>query len=193
MRMSTILAAVLSAVALDWPVSAKVVFAGTAIAPAAAGMEAKVQFAAIPASPLATALSGTVSGQVQRVGFRALIFKEAIRYNLAGEVRNQTDGTVRFVLQGPAGRISKALRRIRKGTRASNGVAVTTESASPREGLGTFTVWGWTSATRQVTKPYDLVFALRTPDGTVSAKEAAYRRILEETLDPTDRPKLRGR
>ncbi len=64
MRMSTILAASLPAVALDWPISAEVVFAETAIAPAATGMDAKVQFAAIQASPQATALSGTVSGQV---------------------------------------------------------------------------------------------------------------------------------
>ena len=47
-----------------------------------------------------TAVSGTVTGNVQEVGFRAMIQKQAIRYNLAGSAENNTDGSVRFTLQG---------------------------------------------------------------------------------------------
>jgi len=46
------------------------------------------------------AISGVVSGNVQKVGFRAMIQKQAIKYNLAGSVKNRNDKTVRFILQG---------------------------------------------------------------------------------------------
>jgi Acylphosphatase len=40
------------------------------------------------------AIAGTVSGQqIQKVGFRAMIQKHAIMYNLAGYARNNPDGT----------------------------------------------------------------------------------------------------
>lgn len=141
------------------------------------------------------AVTGVVTGNVQKVGFRALILRQAIRYNLAGEARNEPDGTVRFSLQGTGERISRALTELRKGTGKSSDVKVTTESAAPREGLVAFTVVAWTSSTREISKPYDLVFALRSPDGVVSAKEArrVYHRILEETLEPADRARLHGR
>jgi hypothetical protein len=34
------------------------------------------------------AVSGVVSGNVQKVGFRAMIQKQAIKYNLAGSTKN---------------------------------------------------------------------------------------------------------
>src|SRR5271166_3426817 len=51
------------------------------------------------------AIAGTVSGNVQKVGFRAMILKQAIEYNLAGSARNNPDGTVQFSLQGDRNRI----------------------------------------------------------------------------------------
>jgi hypothetical protein len=38
--------------------------------------------------------------QCQKVGFRALILKRAIEFNLAGSARNTMEGTVQFILQG---------------------------------------------------------------------------------------------
>src|ERR1019366_574342 len=38
------------------------------------------------------AISGIVSGNVQKVGFRAMILKRAIEYNLAGSARNTKEG-----------------------------------------------------------------------------------------------------
>ena len=48
------------------------------------------------------AVKGIVSGaMIQKVGFRAMIQKQAIMYNLAGYARNIPDGTVSI---SPAGR-----------------------------------------------------------------------------------------
>jgi hypothetical protein len=47
-----------------------------------------------------TAVSGIVTGNVQEVGFRAMIQRRAIRYNLAGSVENKNDKSVQFFLQG---------------------------------------------------------------------------------------------
>jgi Acylphosphatase len=45
-----------------------------------------------------TAVSGKVTGNVQKVGFRAMIQRQAIRYNLAGSAENDSDGSVKFTL-----------------------------------------------------------------------------------------------
>ena len=85
------------------------------------------------ASPLAqlnakaqnvTAVSGIVTGNVQEVGFRAMIQRRAIRYNLAGTVENKNDKSVQFFLQGDEDRIDKALNAVRKGTKKSSDVNV---------------------------------------------------------------------
>jgi acylphosphatase len=75
-----------------------------------------------------TAVSGKVTGKVQQVGFRALIQKQAIRYNLAGSTENNSDKSVAFILQGDSDRIKKALKTIRKGTKKSSDVNVKTSS-----------------------------------------------------------------
>ena len=54
------------------------------------------------------AITATVPGEkIQKVGFRAMIQKEAIMYNLAGFARNNPDGTVDVSLQGDKGRIDR--------------------------------------------------------------------------------------
>jgi acylphosphatase len=47
-----------------------------------------------------SAVSGIVTGNVQEVGFRAMIQRRAIQYNLAGSVENENDKSVQFFLQG---------------------------------------------------------------------------------------------
>ena len=61
------------------------------------------------------AVLGTVTGNVQKVGFRAMIQKQAIQYNLAGVTENNSDGSVQFSLQGDSDRIKRALKAIRTG------------------------------------------------------------------------------
>ena len=39
-----------------------------------------------------------VSGNVQKMGFRAMILKQAIKYNLAGSAQNTQEGTLQSTL-----------------------------------------------------------------------------------------------
>ena len=58
------------------------------------------------------AVEATVSGNDQQVGFRALVMKQAIEYNLAGSARNDANQVVRFTLQGSKKRIDWAVATI---------------------------------------------------------------------------------
>jgi len=118
------------------------------------------------------AVSGIVTGKVQEVGFRARIQKQAIRYNLAGSAQNNNDNSVRFVLQGSKDRIDQALRSISKGTKKSSDVNVSISSASVEPNLETFTVIGWTSISRRISHPYNLVFSLRHDNTTITKDQA---------------------
>jgi acylphosphatase len=142
------------------------------------------------ASAQQQAIKGIVSGaMIQKVGFRAMIQKQAIMYNLAGAARNIPDGTVSLSLQGDKTRISKVLDAIRAGTKKSsqdNKISVTDDALDPN--LKTFTVYQWTSTTRNITNPYDLVFQLRPGDAEISKKQAsaAWNTIAEGTLKGDD-------
>jgi len=134
------------------------------------------------------AISGIVTGNVQKVGFRAMIQKQAIRYNLAGSARNESDQSVRFVLQGPKDRVDQALDTIREGTRNSSNVKVSVSPATVAPDAKTFTVFGWTSVSRAIAHPYDLVFDLRQDNTTLSKHEAkaVWLRICEGTVQGDD-------
>jgi acylphosphatase len=142
--------------------------------------------------PALQATSGTVSGTVQKVGFRALILKQAIELNLAGSAKNNDDGTVQFTLQGDKKRIGRALTAIGKGTKKSADVKVATSPATIDPALSTFTVIAWTSTSRHITNPYDLVFVLRADDTVISKKKAkdVYHQILKDTVKGDDLNKL---
>ena len=72
-------------------------------------------------SPKQAAVTATVTGtDIQKVGFRAMIQKEAIMYNLAGSARNNPDGTVSVSLQGDKDRIEDTLAAIRSGSKKSS-------------------------------------------------------------------------
>ena len=112
-------------------------------------------------SPETAAISATVTGNDQRVGFRAMVMKQAIEYNLAGTAKNDPNNVVEFTLQGRPKRIDEAVATIRNGTRKSSNIEVKTAPAAVDPKLDTFTVVDWTSTTRQITTPYTLVFRLR--------------------------------
>ena len=46
------------------------------------------------------AILATVTDDDQHVGFRAMIMKQAIKYNLAGSAKNEANEIVHFTLQG---------------------------------------------------------------------------------------------
>jgi acylphosphatase len=138
------------------------------------------------------AISATVTGGDQKVGFRAMVMKQAIEHNLAGMAANQPNMIVSFTLQGDGTRIDKAIASIDEGTKRSAGVSV---SASPStiKPLETFTIFDWTSSTRGITKPHTLIFTLREDDGVISTDDAktVWHGILQNTLDVEDSKKLR--
>jgi acylphosphatase len=63
------------------------------------------------------AISGTVTGNDQRVGFRAMIMKQAIECNLAGFTKNLPNDVVNFTLQGNGERLTDAVSAIQEGTK----------------------------------------------------------------------------
>src|ERR1700733_6124112 len=54
-----------------------------------------------------------VHGRVQMVGFRAFVITHADDAGLSGTVRNQPDGTVEAVLEGPAPDVDRMLGPVR--------------------------------------------------------------------------------
>src|SRR5580704_11719542 len=91
------------------------------------------------------AISATVTGDDQEVGFRAMIMKQAIEYNLAGFAKNEENGTVHFTLQGDSNRLDAALAAIRVGTKKSSDIGVSSTQTEVERHLSTFTIIDWTS------------------------------------------------
>jgi acylphosphatase len=141
-----------------------------------------------------TAISATVTGDDQQVGFRAMVMKQAIEYNLAGSAKNDADEIVQFVLQGDPDRINAAIASIRDGTKKSSNIEVKTTASTVDPKLNTFTIIGWTSTSRNITTPYTLVFHQRSKDKTISESEAKdiWNEILRATLKGDDLKKFGG-
>ena len=60
-------------------------------------------------------LDATVRGMVQGVGFRMWVARTAPRLGLTGWVRNEPDGSVRCVAEGPRVDLDELLARLRSG------------------------------------------------------------------------------
>ena len=138
------------------------------------------------------AISATVTGNDQHVGFRAMIMKQAIEYNLAGSAKNEADGIVHFSLQGEPDRLDSALAAIREGTKKSSNIEVSATETTVDRDLSTFTIVDWTSTSRNITTPYTLVFTLRADDREIAKSEAkgVWHQILRTTLHGEDLQKL---
>ena len=139
------------------------------------------------------AISATVTGNDEQVGFRAMIMKQAIEYNLAGSAENEENKIVHFTLQGDSDRVDSALVAIRAGTPKSSNIEVNASQIEVDRGLSTFTIIDWTSASRGITTKYALVFTLRADDKVISNSEAknVWHQILRTTLQSADLQKLR--
>jgi acylphosphatase len=138
------------------------------------------------------AISVTVTGDDQKVGFRAMVMKQAIEYNLAGIAKNEPNMIVRFTLQGDIKRIDRAIAAIDEGTKRSTGVRASPSPAKIEPNLKTFTIVDWTSSSRQITNPYTLIFTLRADDVVISPDDAktVWHGILQKTLKGEDLKKL---
>jgi len=62
-------------------------------------------------------LHGFVHGQVQGVGFRYFLMREARRLGLRGWVRNRDDGTVEFVAEGARADLERLKQAAEQGPR----------------------------------------------------------------------------
>ena len=138
------------------------------------------------------AISGTVTGNDQHVGFRAMIMKQAIEYNLAGFTKNLPNDVVSFVLQGDGKRLNDAVSAIQEGTKKSSDIKVSTAEDKADPSLNAFTIFDWTSTTRNITNPYTLVFHLRPDDGQLAPEnvKTVWHGILQSTLKGDDLKKL---
>jgi hypothetical protein len=87
-------------------------------------------------------------------------------------------------------------------TRVRSGLAISCSESEKRPqsqdfvqrdtNLRTFTIFGWTSQSRKISNPYDLIFDLRPADDEISAKEAKaiWNTIAESTLKGEDLAKF---
>jgi len=66
-------------------------------------------------SPAGRRLVATVRGQVQGVGFRWFVQREAARLGLDGWVANQPDGSVEVVAEGPDGQLDQLVLQLWEG------------------------------------------------------------------------------
>ena len=62
-------------------------------------------------------LHGFVHGEVQGVGFRYFLMREAQRLGLRGWVRNRDDGTVEFVAEGTRADLERLKQAAEQGPR----------------------------------------------------------------------------
>ncbi|HYE56920.1 MAG TPA: acylphosphatase, partial [Rhodothermales bacterium] len=60
-------------------------------------------------------VEAVVHGRVQGVNFRAFVAREARDLGLLGWVRNEPDGTVRLVAEGPKAKIERLLEAVHVG------------------------------------------------------------------------------
>jgi acylphosphatase len=143
-------------------------------------------------TPKKEAVQATVTGNDQQVGFRAMVMKQAIEYNLAGSARNDANQIVHFTLQGDKKRIDAALATIQEGTQRSSDIKITTTPVVIDPSLNKFTIADWTSSSRNITNEYNLVFDLRADDTVISLTDAktVWHQILKKTLNADDLKKL---
>jgi acylphosphatase len=72
-----------------------------------------------------------VTGRVQGVSFRAYAAQEAVRLEVAGWVRNASDGAVELHVEGPAEAVDEMVAWCRSGSPAASVEAVEVSDAEP--------------------------------------------------------------
>jgi acylphosphatase len=77
-----------------------------------------------------------VRGRVQGVGFRYAAVDAALRYGVAGWVRNRSDGSVEVFVQGDADSVAAMIAWCRRGPPAANVTDVAVADAASVPGSG---------------------------------------------------------
>lgn len=81
-----------------------------------------------------------VSGRVQGVGFRWFTQREARGLGVAGWVRNEPDGSVRLVAEGPQEALETLVARLHDGPSGAEVTSVQTAWGVAREAAPTFEI-----------------------------------------------------
>jgi acylphosphatase len=76
-----------------------------------------------------------VHGRVQMVGFRAFVIRHAGDAGLSGTVRNQPDGSVEAVLEGPRADVERMVELLRQGPTYARVERIDVEYSSPTGSL----------------------------------------------------------
>ena len=141
-------------------------------------------FPANAASSPVRAVDGIVQGNVQKVGFRAFIFRLAIRYNLGGTIENLQDGSVHFALQGLSTSMDETLAAIRQGPAKALVNSLKVKNTAIQNNVTSVTVKGWTSVQRNFEHPVDLVYPLRKNSQPITKPEAyhIYKEIIRKAM-----------
>ena len=86
------------------------------------------------------AITGTVSGRVQGVGFRWSARREAVLIGVAGWVRNLPDGRVEVFAQGPNDAVARFEAWLRSGPVGARVVDVSLHDAPPETAMEGFAI-----------------------------------------------------
>ena len=85
-------------------------------------------------------LHAYVHGRVQGVGFRYFVVEEALSLGLRGYARNERDGSVEVLAQGPRPALERLVARLRQGPSAAHVSEVRTSWGQPTQHLSGFHV-----------------------------------------------------
>ena len=85
-------------------------------------------------------LHASVRGQVQGVGYRYFVVEKAHMLGLRGYTRNDWDGSVEVVAQGPRPALERLLALLRQGPSAAHVTEVQTTWRQPTEHFSGFHV-----------------------------------------------------
>lgn len=85
-------------------------------------------------------LTARVYGRVQGVGFRAFTQRRAGQLGLSGWVRNEPDGSVRVVAEGPRSTLRQFLDYLHQGPGVGRVERVETDWSAPDGGFASFKV-----------------------------------------------------
>ncbi len=85
-------------------------------------------------------LHAWVSGWVQGVGFRYFVIDNAVVNGLRGYVRNESNGDVEVVAQGPRSGLERLLTLLRRGPSAAHVTEVRVNWGQPTEHFSGFNI-----------------------------------------------------
>lgn len=85
-------------------------------------------------------LHAYVRGRVQGVGFRYFVVEEALSLGLRGYARNEHDGSVEVLAQGPRSALERLVARLRQGPPAAHVSEVRTTWGQPTQHVSGFHV-----------------------------------------------------